>query len=175
MKALIHLLRGILALVWVLLLGLNIRLYVGETVEGHTPPQLGGWAFWTVEDMAMEPAYAEGDLLLVEMGRAGEPGQAVLVRTEEGLALRRIIGTSEGQFILKSDGAEDSGFVDPQAVVGISGAYLPGCGQAAAFLRSLPGIVVVFLAGLVLLVLPGVMPRPAKQRPQPRGGYAPRH
>lgn len=161
MKILIYFTRGLLTLVWAVLLGVNILLYVEETAQGHCPPQLGDWAFWTVEDPAMEPAYAQGDLLLVKMGVAGAPGDVVLARAQETLLLRRVIGTTEGQFILKSDGAQDSALAPPQAVEGVCRAYLPGCGPAAAFLRSLPGLIAIFVAGLVLIVLPALGPRRA--------------
>ena len=186
MKAMITLLRVILVGIWVLALAVSLGLYF----DGHTPPRLpGGYAPWTVADGAMEPSYASGDLVILNMEQEAQPGDAVLARGENGLALSRIIGTVEGQFILRADGGGDSVLAWSSEVEGVCLTYLPGCGAAAEFLQSLPGILLVCLGGLALFLLPELLfrkdraPRKAAQSkaaaPRPngpgRGGYTPRH
>lgn len=172
MRLLIQLLRAVLALVWALVMAVGVRLYLDGTVAGSQPPQLAGRGLWSVADGRMEPAYSRGDLVLVEMGRPAQPGDAVLVTGTAGLELSRIIGTSEGQFILKPDGGEESVLAGPEAVAGVCGEYLPGFAGAAEFLGSLPGLGVVFVVGAALLLLPGRLGRKERERPQ---RYQPRH
>ena len=170
MRVLINLLRGVLMLLWVLVLAVNARLYTEESHSGSVPPQIGEYAPWTVAGGQMEPELKKGDLAIIQMERMAQPGDKVLFRREDGsLGLSRIIGTSEGQLILKADNAEESAFVEPGVVKGICVTYLPGFGPAAEFMRSLPGLALIAIAGLVLIVLPGVTPRAGKGgRPGPR-------
>jgi len=154
MKVLIQLLRAVLTLIWALVLVVGVRLYLDETVDGSHPPQLMGQGLWSVTDSRMEPAYKTGDLVLVEMGKTAQPGDAVLVQGRKELELSRIIGTSEGQFILKPDGAEESVLMAPESVAG--------------FLRSLMGLGAVFLVGVVLIFLPGRLAGKEKERYRPR-------
>ena len=158
MKVLINLLRGILALVWALALAVIIGLYMSGRA-GEVPPRLMGFAVWTVADGSMGPEYAEGDLAILELGAEAKPGDPVLARNESGLVFTRIIGTTGDQLILKGDSGEESFLSTEEAVEGVCAAYLPGFGGAAEFLRSLPGIAAVFLAGLALIILPGIRPR----------------
>lgn len=168
MKVLIQLLRAVLTLIWALVLVVGVRLYLDETVDGSHPPQLMGQGLWSVTDSRMEPAYKTGDLVLVKMGKTAQPGDAVLVQGRKELELSRIIGTSEGQFILKPDGAEESVLMAPESVAGICGPYLPGLAGAAEFLRSLMGLGAVFLVGVVLIFLPGRLAGKEKERYRPR-------
>lgn len=192
MKRIINLLRVLLIGVWGLVLTVCVSLYF----DTHSPRQLpGGHAPWTVADSAMEPTYRKGDLAILDMKQAAEPGDAVLVKGETGPLFRRIIGTTGDQYIFKGDGGDESFLAGPQAVTGVCVAYLPGCGAAAAFLYSLPGILLVAAVGLALIILPGRLsgdkkaapkapqpvepaaspdgpPRPARA---PRDRYTPRH
>ena len=172
MKFLIQLLRAVLTLVWALVMVAGVRLYLNEAVAGNQPPQLAGHGLWSVTDARMEPAYRAGDLVLVEMGKPGQPGDPVLAKSTAGLELSRIIGTSEGQFILKPDGAEESVLAGPEAVAGVCGWYLPGLAGAAEFLRSLLGLGIIFLVGLALIFLPGRLTGEEGERPK---RYQPKH
>ncbi len=165
MKAMIRLLQGLLALVWIALLAGAVLLHVSEAA-GDIPPQISGWACWTAEDSSMAPEIQKGDLAIIRMGAEARPGDPVLCqRVEEGggLVLCRIIGTSEGQLILKGDGGENSFLAPPSAVAGVCETYLPGFGAPAEFLRSLPGIALIAIGGALLIVL-GAAPRSGKNR-----------
>lgn len=162
MKGIINLLRVLLIGVWGLALTVCVSLYF----DAHSPRQLpGGHAPWTVADSAMEPSYCKGDLAILNMKQAAKPGDAVLVKGEAGPLFRRIIGVTEDQYIFKGDGGEESFLAGPQAVTGVCVAYLPGCGAAAAFLYSLPGILLVAAAGLTLIILPGRLSRDKRVAP----------
>lgn len=175
MKAAIQLLRGILAILWLFLFGLNLLLFLDETVSGHQPPQLAGWLGWHVTDARMEPALSQDDLALISLNAQAQPGDMVLFAQENRRDLSRIIGTSDGQLILKPDGSEESLFLEPECVQGVCVTFLPGFGPAARALRSLPGLIGIFLAGLILIVLPGLLLRPARAPKNRRGRYSARH
>lgn len=158
MKGLITLIRVILIGIWGVVLAVSIRFYADDA----TVPQMGGYAPWTVADSSMEPSYAKGDLVIFKMRAEAQPGDAVLYRGENGLAFSRIIGTSDYQFILKADGSEESILIEDYDVDGVCVTYLPGCGAAAEFLQSLPGIIVIIVAGLALIILPSLSFRKGK-------------
>ena len=132
--------KGIINLLRVLLIGvwgLALTVCVSLYFDAHSPRQLpGGHAPWTVADSAMEPSYCKGDLAILNMKQAAKPGDAVLVKGEAGPLFRRVCV-----------------------------AYLPGCGAAAAFLYSLPGILLVAAVGLTLIILPGRLSRDKRVAP----------
>lgn len=170
MKILIQIIRGILMLVWAALLALSILFYASANIAGDDPPQLFDWACYTVPDSAMSPELVKGDLAILRMDQTAQPGDAVLCPNSLGKPmLTRIIGTSEGQLILKQDGTEESRLAAESDVLGVSAGYLPGLGPIFGFLHSLPGVLVIFAAGLALTVLPGLLLRPVepKLRVQP--------
>lgn len=170
MKILIQIIRGLLTLVWAALLALCVLFYASADIAGDDPPQAFGWAGYAVPDSSMSPELAQDDLALVRLGQAPRPGDAVLCPNSLGKPmLTRIIGTSEGQLILKPDGAEESRLAQESEILGVLAGYLPGFGAAFGFFRSLPGIFTVFAVGLALVVLPGLLLRPVepKRRPQP--------
>lgn len=175
MKAAIQLLRGILCILWLLLLGVNLLLFLDETSSGHHPPQLAGWMGWHVADARMEPALSQDDLALISLDVQAQPGDMVLFVQENRRDLSRIIGTSEGQLILKPDGSEESLLLAPENIQGVCVTFLPGFGPAAQAMHSLPGLIGIFLAGLILIVLPGLLLRPARAPQNRRGRYSARH
>lgn len=161
MRVMINLIRAALIGVWGVVLAVGLGLYFDDS----NPPQImGGYAPWTVSDSAMAPSYYKGDLAVMNRKRQAQPGDAVLVQAEGGLLFRRIIGTTEDQYILKGDGGEESFLAGAQSITGVCVAYLPGCGAAAEFLYSLPGIAVVCVVGLALFILPGRMTRKTRKK-----------
>lgn len=171
--------QGILTLLWALLLAGSVCLYA-DSAAGSDPPGLGGWAGYVVEDAAMEPELASGDLAVIKKGADAKPGDMVLCREGERAAVTRIIGTTEGQMILQADNSGESRLAQPGEIEGVCTTYLPGFGPAFRFLSSIPGIASVGLLGLLLIVLPGFLLRaPKEQSARPRkprqGGYTARH
>lgn len=161
MRVMINLIRAALIGVWGVVLAVGLGLYFDD----NNPPRImGGYAPWTVQDSAMAPSYYKGDLAVMNMTQKAQPGDAVLVQAEGGLLFRRIIGTTEDQYILKGDGGEESFLAGAQSITGVCAAYLPGCGAAAEFLYSLPGIAVVCVVGLALFILPGRMTRKTRKK-----------
>lgn len=203
MKGLIRLLQGILTLVWVALLAVSVFLLAGT--KDHEMPRVSEWAAYTVPDSSMEPELSEGDVAIIGMGKAGEPGDGVLIADALGRpVLSRIIGTTEDQLIFKADGTEETTLGREEDVLGVCTGYLEGFGPMIGFLGSIPGIVAVALAGILLIILPGLLlrtpkPKPPRREPPhresprreptrreptrqelprrqpPRSGYTPRH
>lgn len=200
MKAVIRLIQVILTAVWLALLAVCVLLFVSAGDGGL--PGIGGWRCFTVTGSSMSPELSPGDLAVIRMGGTPKAGDVVLCTDSAGAPeLTRIIGTSEGQLILKPDGLEESRLASPDEPDGVYAGYLPGFGEPFRFLCSLPVVIAVAAAGLILIVLPGFLlhtpkapkpPRPPRRpparpaesrrtqpstRPQnPRqGGYTPRH
>lgn len=173
MKGIIRTIQAVLTVIWLALLALSVLLYMSG--EKDELPGISKWAGFAVTDSSMEPELAPGDLAVISMGEAAQPGDGILYRDSSGrLALTRIIGTSEGQLILKADNQEDSLLTDTGEVLGVCVGYMPGFGEPFSFLCSLAAIIVIAIAGLVLVVLPGFLlrapapPKPARPRqPQP--------
>ena len=166
MKTAIRMMQGILTLLWALLLAGSVCLYA-DSAAGSDPPGLGGWAGYVVEDAAMEPELASGDLAVIKKGADAKPGDMVLCREGERAAVTRIIGTTEGQMILQADNSGESRLAQPGEIEGVCTTYLPGFAS-------------VGLLGLLLIVLPGFLLRaPKEQSARPRkprqGGYTARH
>lgn len=173
MKAAIRLIQAVLTLVWLAALALSVALFMSTHSSGL--PGISDWRLYTVTDGSMSPELSPGDLALIRMGEAPQAGDVVLCTDSSGIPeLTRIIGTSEGQLILKPDGLEDSRLAGPDEIEGVYAGCLSGFGEPFRFLSSITGTIVIFIAGLVLVVLPGFMLRAPKPRP-PHGGYAPRH
>lgn len=185
MKGLIRFIQVILTIVWLALLALSVTLYMSS--NENELPGISQWKGFAVTDNGMEPELSPGDLAVIGMGDTPKAGDIVLCRDGSGdLTITRIIGTSEGQLILKSDSLDNSRLAAADEVLGVSVGYAQGLGEPLRFLCSLTGVIVIAAAGLLLVVLPGFMlrtpkPRPVQtnspERPQrPRqGGYTPRH
>lgn len=190
MKAVIRLMQIILTAVWLCLLAVCLLLF--ESAHGSGLPGLGEWRCFIVTDSGMSPELAPGDLAVIRMGETPKAGDAVLVKDSAGLLeLTRIIGSSEGQLILKPDGRDESRLAHAEETEGVYAGYIPGFGEPFRFLCSLPGVIIIAAAGLILIVLPGFLlhtpkaakPRPERgtERPSPetdrsrRNGYTPRH
>lgn len=183
MKGMIRLIQALLAVIWVSLLVLSVLLFMN--VQNGELPGVSQWRGLVISDTSMEPELLPDDLAVIHMGAASLPGDTVLCMDSSGRpALSRIIGTSEGQLILKADNLEDGHLASESDILGVMSTYIPGFGPAFQFLCSLPGIIVIFAAGLVLIVLPSLFlrtppppkppRRPAKRTPR-RDSYVPRH
>lgn len=190
MKALIRVIQAVLVLVWLALLGFSVLLCM--STRGNGLPGVSSWRGLVMADSRMAPELSPGDLAVVRMGASAQPGDVVLCRDSAGIPeLTRIIGTTEGQLILKPDGSEESRLAGPEAIEGVFVGYLPGLGGPFRFLCSLAGVIAIAAAGLVLVVLPGFLlrsPRPEEEQREPGGperpesprrsrggGYTPRH
>lgn len=173
MKVLIRTIQAILTVIWLALLALSVMLYMSS--EKDELPGISHWAGFVVTDSSMKPELVPGDLAVISMEETAQPGDGILYRDSSGsLALTRIIGTSEGQIILKADNQADSRLAASDEVLGVYVGYMPGLGAPFRFLCSLTGIIVIFAAGLILVALPGFLlrtPAPSKparsRQPQP--------
>lgn len=172
MKGLIRTIQAVLILVWAAALALCVLLFMSTQSSGL--PGIGDWRVYIVSDSSMSPELAPGDLAVIHMGGEPRPGDVVFSTGSSGVPeLTRIIGTSEGQLILKPDGLEDSRLAQSEEIEGVYAGNLSGFGEVFSFLCSLSGVIVIFIAGLVLVVFPGFMLRTPKPRPERRPERAP--
>lgn len=167
MKGLIRTIQAVLILVWAAALALCVLLFMSTQSSGL--PGIGDWRVYIVSDSSMSPELAPGDLAVIHMGGEPQPGDVVFSTGSSGVPeLTRIIGTSEGQLILKPDGLEDSRLAQSEEIEGVYAGNLSGFGGTFSFLSSLSGVIVIFIAGFVLVVLPGLMLRTPKPRTERR-------
>lgn len=172
MKGLIRFIQAVLTVIWLGLLALSLALFVSAGGDGL--PGISDWRLFSVTDTSMSPELSPGDMALIHMGGDPKAGDAVLCGGSAGSPeLTRIIGSSEGQLILKPDGLEDSRLAQPEEIEGVYAGCLSGFGGAFGFLSSLTGAAVIFIAGLILVVLPGFMLRAPKPRTVRRPERAP--
>ncbi len=177
MKALIRIIQVLLTIVWLGLLTLCLLLFRSTHSNGLTG--LGDWRGYIVADNNMSPELSPGDLAVIHMGETPKAGDAVLCASSASTSipeLTRIIGTSEGQLILKPDGSDESRLASMEEIEGVFSGYIPGFGEPFRFLSSITGAIVIFIAGLILIVLPGFLLRaPKVPRPERQSAYTPRH
>lgn len=173
MKALIWIFRVLLALVLAGLTAMNGALLFSHTVRQEDPPVLLGYAPFTVDSNEMTPSLYPGDLAVLRMGPESQPGDIVAFRADGKLVLRRVVGTSEEKYITQQEafGHPDADLLDPSRVEAVCVTYLPGCGAAAAFLYSPPGLVILVLLSLLLLVVPALLTRGAARPEGPLVDY----
>ncbi len=175
MKALIRIIQVLLTIVWLGLLALCLLLF--RSTHGNGLPGIGDWRGYIVADNNMSPELSPGDLAVIHMGEAPKAGDAVLCASSASMPeLTRIIGTSDGQLILKPDGSDESRLASMEEIEGVFSGYIPGFGEPFRFLSSITGAIVIFITGLILIVLPGSLLRaPKDPRPDRQSAYTPRH
>ena len=175
MKALIRIIQVLLTIVWLGLLALCLLLF--RSTHGNGLPGIGDWRGYIVADNNMSPELSPGDLAVIHMGEAPKAGDAVLCASSASMPeLTRIIGTSDGQLILKPDGSDESRLASMEEIEGVFSGYIPGFGEPFRFLSSITGAIVIFITGLILIVLPGSLLRaPTDPRPDRQSAYTPRH
>lgn len=175
MKALIRIIQVLLTIVWLSLLALCLLLF--RSTHGNGLPGIGDWRGYIVADNNMSPELSPGDLAVIHMGEAPKAGDAVLCASSASMPeLTRIIGTSDGQLILKPDGSDESRLASMEEIEGVFSGYIPGFGEPFRFLSSITGAIVIFITGLILIVLPGSLLRaPKDPRPDRQSAYTPRH
>lgn len=175
MKALIRIIQVLLTIVWLGLLALCLLLF--RSTHGNGLPGIGDWRGYIVADNNMSPELSPGDLAVIHMGEAPKAGDAVLCASSASMPeLTRIIGTSDGQLILKPDGSDESRLASMEEIEGVFSGYIPGFGEPFRFLSSITGAIVIFITGLILIVLPGSLLRaPKDPRPDRQSAYSPRH
>ena len=175
MKALIRIIQVLLTIVGLGLLALCLLLF--RSTHGNGLPGIGDWRGYIVADNNMSPELSPGDLAVIHMGEAPKAGDAVLCASSASMPeLTRIIGTSDGQLILKPDGSDESRLASMEEIEGVFSGYIPGFGEPFRFLSSITGAIVIFITGLILIVLPGSLLRaPKDPRPDRQSAYTPRH
>lgn len=161
-------LRAVLGIILCLALGISVWLTVQGQVFHQEQVSLGGLTFRPVEEEAMAPTLAPGDLAVILPREEYALGDAVLCRREEETSFLRLVGTSGDSFIVRGDGEEEGGetLLAPDAIQGEVAAALPGAGTVYEFLGSWWGVPVILVVGILLLALPtllglGKVPRDA--------------
>lgn len=157
MKAMIKILRGVLATILCVVLGLNLWMLFQQTVLKSEAPQIFGYSQYIVTSGSMEPEFSAGDMILVKSEDSYQLGDIVAFSDSNGATVtHRIIGSVEEQFITKGDAnnIEDSELLAPERIIGKLQVVLPDVGDAVTFLRSPMGILAIIIVGFLLIKLP---------------------
>lgn len=159
MKALLWMVRGLLALLIAVLLLAGGMLLYSSSVRQEEPPVLLGYAPFTVDTNEMTPSLYPGDLAILRVGHESQPGDIVAFYKDGALVLRRVVGTSEDMYITQQEafGQPDVDLLDPQKVEGVCVTYLPGCGAVAEFLYSPVGLAILAVLAVAVLLLPSLL------------------
>lgn len=166
-------LRAVLGVILCLLLGLSLWLTVQRQVLRQEDFTLPGVTLSPVEDDSMAPALGPGDLAVILPRDSYGLGDAVLCA--DG-AIRRAVGTVDGQLIARGDGeGEEAERLLPAGEIrGRVAASLPGAGAVCLFLSQPWGLLAVLAAGVLLLALPTLLGVGREPRERP-GQYQGRH
>lgn len=157
MKIVIHILRGILAVLLGAVILLNVWMLVQQSVMGKSTPQVFGYSQYIVTSGSMEPSFSAGDMILVKEQEEYNLGDVVTFLDPQGATVtHRIVGRVSGQFITQGDAnnVEDQDLLPPGNILGKVQTVLPGAGSAAMFLRSPLGLLVLLAVGVLLIKLP---------------------
>ncbi len=175
-KHLIHFLRGIIGLLFAVLILIESWACLQREILDRPAPRLWGISYYPVEEEDMLPELNVGDLALIYEQDSYAPGDAVAFYREDGLYLRRIVGEVNGGFIVKGDNlpAEDDQLVMTEDILGAVRNYFSRAGELMDFLWSIPGILVTLLLGFLLFKLPGWLIRPRSELPRRRDLIDPR-
>lgn len=139
------------------LLALDLYIVV-QTLAFHNPsPPVLGWRQMVISSGSMEPAISVGDLILVHRRPAYQPGEVVTYRLPDGAYIthRIIARTAGGQFILQGDANNTPDeLVDPAAIAGRVERVIPRVGNFILWLKTVPGMLCIILAGFFSVQIP---------------------
>lgn len=160
MKAAIGCLRVFLAVLLTAVIGLNLWMFIQQSVFHKDPPELFGYSQLVVTSGSMEPAFSAGDMIVIREEEDYALGDIVTFRLSGGeLVTHRIVGSVEGSFITKGDAnnTEDDDLLDPAQIVGRFVTYMPAVGSFLLFLRTPVGLFVLVVLGFLLIELPSLL------------------
>ena len=160
MKAAIKVLRAIFAVLLIAVIGLNLWMFVQQSVLKKDPPEIFGYSQLVVTSGSMEPAFSAGDMIVIRQEEDYGLGDIVTFRLSGGeLVTHRIVGSVEGSFITKGDAnnTEDDELLDPGRIVGKLVTYLPAVGSFMLFLRTPVGMFALVVLGFLLIELPTLL------------------
>lgn len=145
---------ALLALVG-LVLGINLYLWNAGSLMGDALPMPFGYGTAVVLSGSMEPAFSQGDLILVRQKDSYTQGDIVVYQDSGSLVVHRILEISSDTVITKGD-ANDA--ADPPiATSAIKGSvlfWIPGAGHVVSFLKSPVGAFFMIAAAIALIEIP---------------------
>ena len=160
MRAAIKVLRVIFAVLLIAIIGLNLWLFVQQSILQNDPPEILGYSQLVVTSGSMEPTFSAGDMIVIRQEEDYGLGDIVTFRLSGGeLVTHRIVGSVEGSFITKGDAnnTEDDDLLDPGQIVGKLVTYIPAVGSFLLFLRTPVGLCALVVVGFLLMELPTLL------------------
>lgn len=168
MKAIINLLRLVLTVLMAVLLFLSAWLLMSRYIWKSQVPSLLGYAAVTATTSSMEPAFSEGDVLLLREKTSYDRGDTLAFYGPDGadIITHRIVGSNSGGFITRGDAntETDTTLLTAENIIGEVWISLPMAGVLLEFLMWPLSAPVILLFGILLIGLPGLALRSRNSR-----------
>lgn len=155
MKRIGTILRGAVLILFVAVIAMNVTLLVKRLVYKEELPSVFGCSVVTVLSGSMEPEFSPGDMLLIKRQQEYEVGDVVTYEEQGSFITHRIIEQDENSYLTKGDAnnAPDGTRIQYADIFGTVLLVIPGLGNAALFLKSPLGALVLIVAFLLLMEL----------------------
>lgn len=148
----------------------NLTLIFGLIIiwAAFAPSKLGGQTSYVmVNGISMEPRYHTGDLVIIRKAQTYKIGDVVTYRDAEmgAYVIHRVIGTDQGQFVIKGDNNSWIDAYQPtqDEIIGKQWIYVPGAGRVTQWFRKPINLsLAVFLLGGVFMTR--VIAKPPKNQ-----------
>jgi len=135
-----------------LMLGLCLYIFIANVSVGYTMPMPFGIGAGVVLSGSMEPELSVNDLIIVRRADEYSVGDVVVYRSGGMSVVHRVVSADDKTVVTKGDANNIADTpVSPSDISGKVVASLPKGGHVVNFLRSLPGVILVLGAALLML------------------------
>ena len=135
-----------------LMLGLCLYIFIANVSVGNPMPMPFGIGAGVVLSGSMEPELSVNDLIIVRRADEYSVGDVVVYRSGGMSVVHRVVSADDKTVVTKGDANNIADTpVSPSDISGKVVASLPKGGYVVNFLRSLPGVILVLGAALLML------------------------
>lgn len=158
--------RLLLAAVMVILLFINLWFLTAKVALHQELPSLLGYSQTIASSGAMEPAFAPGDLLILQRQSSYRPGDVVAFVRDGEVVIHRITARSGDGFVTKGDTIStlDNDLLRPADIKGELVGRIPKLGNVFRFLTAPLGLTLLLIGTVLLLAAPRLTVRPRRKR-----------
>lgn len=153
--------QGLITLLMALLLMCNLYLIVIGRLTQAECPTIFGYSTAVIVSGSMEPALSVDDLILSHAQDSYVEGDIITFHSGSSLTTHRIAEVTEAGYITRGDAnnAADLEVVPQDAVVGRVVGRVSHVGSVLAFLKTPLGMLLLFLAGILIIESPFLFQR----------------
>ena len=148
--------KGIILILWGLVLVVIMYWAAIQHVSGEQTPQILGFRLAAAGSGSMEAVFSSGDLNIYRKAPSYQVGDIVLFQQDGSLITHRIIEKKDGQFQTRGDAnsTADQEMVPNENVLGKLILVLPHLGNVVLFLKTPPGMLLMTEGILVIIWVP---------------------